>query len=417
MSDAVDKPKVPKLRFPEFEREWQQATLGDFFTFKNGVNADKSMYGSGRKFINVMDVIADAPINHDAIIGSVEISDKEFSKNEVVYGDILFQRSSETREEVGQSNVYLDDRPVTFGGFVIRGRPKVRIDPLYFDSLLKTASVRKDMTSRSGGSTRYNIGQDALELVQVRAANDVEEQRKVADFLGELALRTLLLERQREALLSYKKGMMQRLFSQELRFTRDDGNPFSDWQEKRLGEVFDRVTKRNAAGNLNVLTISAQLGLINQREFFNKSVAANDVTGYYLLQRGDFAYNKSYSAGYPLGAIKRLKRYDAGVVSTLYICFRAKNVCEVSFYEHYFDYGGLNREIHKIAQEGARNHGLLNMSVIEFFRDIQIPRPHPDEQQKIADFLSALDAKIDAVTRQIDAMQRFKKGLLQQMFV
>jgi type I restriction enzyme, S subunit len=96
---------TPALRFPDFDGDWLTGKLGDVFTFKNGVNADKSMYGSGRKFINVMDVIADAPIYHDAIIGSVEISDKEFAKNEVVFGDILFQRSSETREEVGQSNI------------------------------------------------------------------------------------------------------------------------------------------------------------------------------------------------------------------------------------------------------------------------------------------------------------------------
>ena len=145
---------VPTLRFPEFDGDWESKTLGEFFTFKNGVNADKSAYGTGRKFINVLDIISEAPITSDNIIGSVEISDREFEKNEVRYGDILFQRSSETREEVGQSNVYVDhENTATFGGFVIRGRPGTTIEPEYFHNLLKTWRVRKDMTARSGGST------------------------------------------------------------------------------------------------------------------------------------------------------------------------------------------------------------------------------------------------------------------------
>lgn len=176
---------VPRLRFPGFSGEWEDTSLGRFFTFKNGVNADKSQYGSGRKFINVLDIIAPGPITHDRILGRVNISDEEFEKNDVRFGDILFQRSSETREEVGQSNVYLDEsQPATFGGFVIRGRPTEPIEPRFFDLLLKTDKVRDDMTSRSGGSTRFNIGQESLAKVPVHVPHDLEEQRKIAAFLG-----------------------------------------------------------------------------------------------------------------------------------------------------------------------------------------------------------------------------------------
>ena len=165
----------------------------------------------------------------------------------------------------------------------------------------------------------------------------------------------------------------------QLRFSEFSG----EWQEKRLGEVFERVTRKNIENNKNVLTISAQHGLINQEQFFNKSVAANNVTGYYLLHKNEFAYNKSYSKGYPMGAIKKLNKYDKGVVSTLYICFKAKPENHDIFFENYFDSGFLNKGLHKIAQEGARNHGLLNLSVIEFFRDINLFFPTPPEQKKI----------------------------------
>lgn len=210
---------------------------------------------------------------------------------------------------------------------------------------------------------------------------------------------------------------MQQMFSQQIHFKNEGGEAFPDWKKKHFGEVFNRVTQKNTEKNQNVLTISAQKGLVSQLDYFNKSVAAKDVSGYYLLEKGDFAYNKSYSQGYPMGAIKPLKLYDKGVVSTLYICFRPKAGFSGDYFEQFFNAGMLNREITKIAQEGARNHGLLNVSVKEFFEDIKLPVPHEKEQQKIAQFLQSIDNKIDAVAEQIEQTKQFKKGLLQQMFV
>ena len=226
----------PKLRFSSFAEPYEQTTLGEYFTFKNGVNADKGSYGTGRKFINVLDVIAEQPITHDSIIGSVSINDAEFQKNEVVFGDVLFQRSSETREEVGQSNIYLDKNcSATFGGFVIRGRPKKRFVPEYFNALLKTQAVRKDMTSRSGGSTRYNIGQEALEKVSVCVTKDKAEQQKIAAFLSAVDEKIAQLTRKKALLEAYKKGCMQQLFSQKIRFKDDQGNDFPDWENCAWG--------------------------------------------------------------------------------------------------------------------------------------------------------------------------------------
>jgi type I restriction enzyme S subunit len=118
-----------------------------------------------------------------------------------------------------------------------------------------------------------------------------------------------------------------------------------------------------------------------------------------------------------MGAIKRLKNYDKGVVSTLYICFKTKDSAYVGFYEHYFDAGLINKELHKIAQEGARNHGLLNMSVLEFFQDVHLPLPAIEEQKAIAKFLNSIDEKISLFEKQLEETEVFKKGLLQKMFV
>ncbi|MCB1584163.1 MAG: restriction endonuclease subunit S [Xanthomonadales bacterium] len=189
-----------------------------------------------------------------------------------------------------------------------------------------------------------------------------------------------------------------------------------EWDQEIFDDVFVRLTNKNKENNQNVLTISAQLGLVSQLEYFNKKVAAKDVTGYYLLHKGDFAYNKSYSKGYPMGAIKPLKYYDKGVVSTLYICFRAKDGYSPSFLEQYFEAGLLNSEIAKIAQEGGRAHGLLNVSVKEFFEDILLLIPKSSEQQKIAACLSSLDHLITAHNDKLKALKDHKKGLLQNLF-
>tara|TARA_B110000114_G_C15096811_1_gene402069 strand:- start:4122 stop:5372 length:1251 start_codon:yes stop_codon:yes gene_type:complete len=188
-----------------------------------------------------------------------------------------------------------------------------------------------------------------------------------------------------------------------------------DWEVKKLIDLVDRVTTKNKENNSNICTISAKFGLISQLEYFNKSVSAKNVTGYYLLNKNDFAYNKSYSKGYPMGAIKRMNRYEKGVVSTLYICFRNKEVLDDSFAEHYYESGNQNKNIQKIAQEGARNHGLLNIGLNDFF-SIPITFPQLAEQQKIAHFFSILDKKLTQLQKKKTALELYKKGMMQQIF-
>lgn len=190
-----------------------------------------------------------------------------------------------------------------------------------------------------------------------------------------------------------------------------------EWEVKRLGELFVRITDRNVENDRNVLTISAQYGLVNQFEYFSKNVAASDVTNYYIIKKGDFAYNKSRSQGYPFGAIKPLLLYDIGVVSTLYICFRLKDECrcDADFYRFYFDMGIINDQISNIAQEGARNHGLLNISTDDFF-NINILVPPLDEQRRIAACLSVLDEMLAATNARLGQLKAYKKSLMQKLF-
>ncbi|WP_025783041.1 restriction endonuclease subunit S [Sporosarcina sp. D27] len=188
------------------------------------------------------------------------------------------------------------------------------------------------------------------------------------------------------------------------------------WEQRKLGEVVKRVTRKNKDLESTLpLTISAQDGLIGQNEFFNKTVASRDVSGYYLVRNGEFAYNKSYSNGYPWGAVKRLDRYDKGVLSTLYIVFETTDI-NSDFLTKYYDTTYWYREVSKHAAEGARNHGLLNIAASDFFETELLVPKDSEEQKKIGDFFNQLDNIIALHYRKLELLKDTKKSLLQKMF-
>ena len=204
----------------------------------------------------------------------------------------------------------------------------------------------------------------------------------------------------------------------KLRFKADDGSEFPAWEKKTLGDIVERVTRKNRDNQTDVpLTISSLDGLVDQRDYFKKTVASKDMSGYFLLQNGEFAYNKSYSVGFDYGSIKRLDKCPCGALSTLYICFGLKSNVDIDsdYLTHYFDSQKWNSEVAAICAEGARNHGLLNVSTSDFF-DINIMSPSLPEQRKIADLLSAVDAVIAAQQAEVDAWEQRKKGVMQKLF-
>lgn len=176
-----------------------------------------------------------------------------------------------------------------------------------------------------------------------------------------------------------------------------------DWEQRKLGEMVERITRKNQDLVSELpLTISAQYGLIDQNEFFDKRVASKDVSGYYLIKKGEFAYNKSTSTDAPWGAIKRLDRYENGVLSTIYIVFaiKDKDTIDSDFLVSYYSTNLWHKEIHEIAAEGARNHGLLNIAPSDFFQTkLMIPK-NIEEQKKIGDYLLSLDNLITLHQRQ-----------------
>ena len=188
------------------------------------------------------------------------------------------------------------------------------------------------------------------------------------------------------------------------------------WKAEKLSDFADRVTRKNSKNETDLpLTISSKDGLVDQVSYFNKTVASKDMSGYYLLKKGEFAYNKSYSVGYDFGSIKRLDRYPMGALSTLYICFAPKKH-DSDFIKAYFDSLKWYREIYMISAEGARNHGLLNVPTEEFFDTKHYLPVNTGEQRKIADFLIALDRRIEAQQSLVDSLKKYKRGAIKSVF-
>lgn len=201
---------VPHLRFPEFEGEWEKHRLSEYLDFKNGLNPDSKRFGKGIKFISVMDILNNPVITYDCIRASVQATDAEISSFSVENGDILFQRSSETLEDVGRANVYIDDKVAVFGGFVIRGKKKANYDPLFFRYLLSSPYARKRIIPMGAGAQHFNIGQEGLSKVSLNFPS-IEEQTKIASLLHLLDERIATQSKLIEELESLIKGLRVRL--------------------------------------------------------------------------------------------------------------------------------------------------------------------------------------------------------------
>lgn len=402
--------RIPELRFPEFEGEWEEKKLEEILEFKNGVNASAGDYGTGIKFINVLDILENRYITYENIIGKVNIDDKKLGENEVNYGDILFQRSSETREEVGMSNVYLDNRVATFGGFVIRGKKISEYDPIFMNLVLRTDYVRKQMEMSAGGSTRFNIGQNELKKI-IYIHPCIKEQEKIGNFFYKIDERIELQQTRIETLKEYKKGMMQKIFSQEIRFKDENGKDYTDWEEKKLGEILKESNIRKNNENYRILSSTVE-GIYYQDEYFKNRIASEDTSSYKILRKGQIVFSPQ---NIWMGNINFNKDYDIGVVSPSYKIYDIDEKYNKIYISYIIKLPELIYE-YKVSSEQGASTVRRNLN-IKLFSNIKINLPSLPEQNKIANFLSSIDKKIELEEEKLEKQREFKKGLMQKMFI
>ena len=254
------------------------------------------------------------------------------------------------------------------------------------------------------------VSQTPIYIHRIILPKSLPEQRAIANVLS---LMDTAINQNNQLIAQKelrKKWLMQNLLTGKKRLKGFGG----EWKEVAIEDVFNRVTRKNSEDNTNVVTISAQRGFVRQTDFFNKAIASEIIDNYFLVEKGEFCYNKSYSNGYPWGATKRLNDFDKAVVTTLYICFGLKNLQKNSgdFFEQFFEANLLDKGLTKIAHEGGRAHGLLNVTPSDFF-SLKITIPSFEEQTAIAEVLQTADKEIQLLKSKLEKLKEEKKGLMQ----
>ena len=414
------KPDAPAIRFKGFSDAWEQRKLSEMCgTFEYGLNAAAKEFDGKNKYIRITDIDDASREFLLSDLSSPDICLDGMSKYLLSSGDIVFAR---TGASVGKTYIYREnDGIVYFAGFLIRAKVNQDNDAEFVFQSTLSPSYEKYIRITSQRSGQPGVNAQEYGEYDLFAPSK-EEQQRIGHFLRGIDNLITLHQRKFEKLTNVKKSMLEKMFPQngcsypEIRF-----KGFTDaWEQRKLGELVDRVVRKNTNNESTLpLTISAQYGLVDQITYFNNRVASRDVSNYYLVLNGEFAYNKSTSDGYPFGAVKRLDLYEKGVLSTLYIVFSPKKEQQVDsdFLTVFFDTDRWHKGVAERAAEGARNHGLLNISAEDFFDiDLSVPKDVA-EQKQIGAFIRQLDNLITLHQRELEKLQNIKKSMLEKMFV
>ena len=367
------------MRFPEFTKEWEEHALAEYLDFKNGLNPDVKRIGRGLPFISVMDILADGTINYDSIRGKVEATEREIENFSVEKGDILFQRSSETLEDVGRANVYMDNRTAVYGGFVIRGRKIGDYNPLFFKYLLSTPLARKRTCRMGAGAQHFNIGQDGLSKISL-CFPLMEEQNKIARLLSLIDERIATQNKIIDKLQSLIKGIAQNVAR--------DNKP-----NIRLSECLECSSSTLQESDVcknGTYPVYGANGIVGYLDNYNTEKEA-----VYIIKDGSGVGTVSYVTG---------KCSATGTLNTL----QAKEGYSLQYL--YYMLKVFNFEPYKT--------GMAIPHI--YFKDYgkaKIFCPSYTEQLKYARLLSAIDNKLSAEQSILTDLSLQKQYLLRQMFI
>jgi len=414
-----NKLNVPPLRFPEFHGEWEKCKLGELAVKVGSGSTPKggnAVYTtSGHCFVRSQNVgMGHLILNDIAYID--ELTHQKQKSTELRTNDVLLNitgasigRTALATEEINGGNV---------NQHVCIIRTNGNVEPSFIYDYIQTSKIQKYIQSLQTGGSREGLNFEQIRSFPINIPT-VEEQVKIAKLLSLINERIATQSKLIEDLKKLKSAIIEKVFcspNQEHPMCRIEGfeQALSTY---KMSDFSSRIVSKNKDSKCSlVLTIAAQYGLVNQESFFNKSVASENLTGYYLLHKGEFAYNRSYSAGYDWGAVKRLNNYDEGVLSTLYICFKInETIVDSDYLAYYFESSKWHKGLSDIAGEGARNHGLLNVSMTDYF-NTKHRFPVIEEQKAIAKMLNAIIEKERKATLLGECYQKQKQYLLCQMF-
>lgn len=409
---------APQLRFKEFSGNWLKESFGTLAVFKNGLNFDNVSKGKGLKIVGVADFKDHFSISYDSL-DTVNVDLKNKQEYLLDNGDILFVRSNGNKSLIGRA-LYIENlrEEVSFSGFTIRARfnSTKTILPAFYAHYFRSNVPRQQFLLLGGGTNISNLNQEILGGL-VLPTPSVKEQQKITSFLSSVDTKIQQLTKKKNLLEEYKKGVMQKIFKQEIRFKDQEGKSFPEWGNKKLNEYLYEAKTRNfdmSFDRQNVLSVSGEHGIVNQIEHLGRSYAGESVANYHVVQTGDIVYTKSPLKANPYGIIK-VNKGKPGIVSTLYAVYRCKPNINGKFLDYYFQIvTNTNNYLKPLVHKGAKNDMKVNNAHV--LTNV-VKMPSLAEQEKIVAFFEGLDAKIKQVTIQLDKTKDFKKGLLQQMFV
>lgn len=392
---------IPKLRFKTFNDSWMFLLGGEIFSSI-----------SDRKHNSDLPILAitqdQGAVPRELINYKITVTDKSVETYKVVQkGDFIISlRSFQGGIE------YSNYKGICSPAYIIL-RNKIDIADLFYKFYLKTPNYIQILNSKLEGIRDGKMISYQYFSSFKLPYPSLPEQEKIADFLTSVDDKINLLKKKKELLEQYKKGVMQKIFSQELRFKDDEGKDFPEWEAKTLKDVTFKTDKKNKNRlHLSIYSVNNVEGFVPQSEQFeglDSNERGYDVSMYKIVGKNTFAYNP---ARINVGSVGLYKGNSEVIISSLYVCFQTTENLYDEFLLKFLKSYNFNNQVLKIAEGGVRQYLFY-----ENFSQIKIPLPSIDEQKKIANFLTALDDKIDLVEQQITQTELWKKGLLQQMFV
>lgn len=405
----------PKIRFKGFEGEWKTSTIGEIAPLSGGYAFQSNHFSSvGIPIVRISNIL------ETGIVGGVFAKYATFDGDadfRLYDGDAVIAMSGATTGKVAivhtQGFLYQNQRVGKF----------TKTDRVIYDfltTIVKSHKFRADLSCLLTSSAQPNASSKDIDSITQSIPLDKDEQQAIGKYFTSLDSQISASTSRLASLKQMKSASLQAMFPQEgetvpkIRFKGVEG----EWKKVKLNSFAKRVTRKNShLESTLALTIASAHGLVSQIDYFNNLVVGSNIRNYYLLKKGEFAYNKSYSNGYPFGSVKRLERYEQGILSTLYITFSIDNSISSDYLTHFFDTNLWHKEVAERAAEGARNHGLLNIDANDFL-DINIWKPESkSEQQAIASYFTSLDRQISLQSQRLEKLKQIKSACLDKMFV
>lgn len=412
---SKEKRRVPKLRFPGFTEDWEQRKLGDFYTFKNGLNKEKVYFGYGDSIVNFTDVFHNRQIYSSTLKGKVFVNKKELENFKVKEGDLFFTRTSETIDEIGFPAVVMEPMErVVFSGFVLRGRAE-KNDPLvniFKSYIFFTDNFRSEMKKKSSMTTRALTSGTALKEMYFSYPKDLEEQTKIGEILLRLDNVITLHQRKLDNLKLKKKALLQKLFPKngerypELRFPG-----FTDaWEQRKFSDLYEKISEKNDLSySLDKIISVANMYYKSDAKVSNEEYLKT----YNIFRYGEIAFEGNKSKDFAYGRFVENTIGD-GIISHVFEVFRPISKYDIYFWKYYINYEPI---MGKVLSRCTKKTTMMTNLVAKDFLKETVLVPTLAEQKQIGTLLNALDKSITLHQRKLDHLQLQKKALLQQMFV